>query len=372
MKKIALLGLSLLLIGACKKDSDTDGTDGGNGGGSSSGMQAYIGIEGTSPNGISSLALYNVTNQSIENNVFRKANINPMGSQLSDMMLDKFRNQLVLIVPGSNKIVFVDAKTLKIKFQTRDLLQIRKVAQVSDNLYYVTCPELPGYYVINANNGNVVDEITFDVGVNQTEIAVWEDLAFICNNGDPISKDSTVSIVRTTEDTLVTNLIVGHSPNSFVIDDANQLWILCSGDLNVADPTQSGAGSLWMYNLDTMYRDIDSGWAIAPDTVKYFVDNQLRPHYLTHDEAGDNLYYITNLPTGDIAVTNTNVSILNENPIVEDNFYALAFDPINLELYGMRTPDDIEKNGALQIFDPVGSKKTSITIGVKPNNVVFK
>lgn len=368
MKRIALFALGLLLVAACKDDdNDNSGTD-------PNALQnvALIGIEGTSPNGISSLAKYNITTQIIENNVFRKANINPMGSQLSDMILDKERNQLVLLLPGSSKIIFADANTFEIIKQIPDLMQIQKAAKVTENLYYVSSPELPGIYVINANNGNIREEIELLDRTNQTEISVWEDLAFVCNTGDAITKDSTVSILRTTADTLVTNLMVGHSPNSMVIDDDNQLWILCGGNNNIGNPFLSGVGSLWKYNLDTLKMAIDSGWTISPDTVRYFTDNQLRPNSLVYDKVGDHFYYLTGMPTGDIVFTGRNWNWLNETALVDGNFYAIDFDVKNLELYGMRVPSDIESNGDLQVFDPIGNLKTSIRIGVKPKNVIFK
>jgi len=366
MKRIALFALGILVFTACNDDDDGASAP------APAAPTALIGIEGTSPNGISSLASYNITNQTVENNVFRKANINPMGSQLSDMMLDVERNQLVLVLPGSNKIIYADANTLEITKQIQDLMQIRNVAKVLDNLYYVSCPELPGFYVINANNGNVVKEVELDGTSNQTEIAVWQDIAFICNTGNAILGDSTISLIRTSEDTLITSLMVGHTPNSMVIDEENNLWILCSGEFMATNPLGSGIGSLWKYNLDTMYRDIDSGWTISPDTVKYFTDNQLRPNNLIYDEQGANLYYIDGLPSGNIVSTGKNVNRLNETPLVSNNYYTIAFDSENQELYGTKVPGDIETNGDLQVFDPVGNLKTSIRIGVKPNNVLFK
>jgi len=372
MKKFALAILGLVLLSACEDDDNTgNGGSDGNGSGSSS-PQAYVGIEGTSPNGISSLAAYNRTNQTIENNVFRKANINPMGSQLSDLLIDKDQNQIVLLLPGSNKIVFVDANSLVIKKQIKDLMQIRKIAKVSDFLYYVSSPELGGLYVVNALNGNIRSEIELDGITNPTEIKVWEDMAFISNTGDAMTKDSTVSVLRTSEDTLITSLIVGHAPNSMAIDEENNLWILCSGNFDAANPLLSGVGSLWKYNLDTMKMAIDSGYTIMPDTVKYLNDNQLRPHHLIYDDQGKNLYYISAEPSGPIVMSNRFVRPLSESPIVDDTYYSIAFDPLKSELYGMRTPSDIEENGYLEVFDPVGNKKVSIQIGVKPVDVIFK
>lgn len=369
MKKIAVLLLGLLVFSACKDDDEDDGASSNL---PPSQPEAIVGIEGTSPNGISSMAAYNMTNQTIENNVFRKANINPMGSQLSDILFDKLQNQLVLVLPGSNKIIFADADSYRVKRQIEDLMQIRKAAQVSDFRYYVTSPELPGFYIINALNGNIISEVELDAVTNPTEIKVFEDMAFICNTGDALVKDSTVSIIRTSEDTLITTINVGHAPNSIAFDQEDNLWILCSGEFNASNPLLSGLGSLWKFNMDTLKMAIDSGFAISPDTVKYFSDNQLRPHNLIYDEQGLNFYYIGGQPTGPIIMTGILKKSITETPLVDDNYYRIVFEPLNSELYGMRTPADIESNGDLEVFDPVGNKKLSLTIGVKPVDVVFK
>jgi hypothetical protein len=367
MKRFALLLTGLAFLSACEDDD----TDAGANVDADSGRKAIIAIEGNSPNGISSLAAYDITTKTVENNLFRKANINPMGSQISDIMYDEERNRLVLIVPGSNKIVLTSASTYEIERQLSELMQIREVAKMPEAKYYITSPELEGFYIMNAENGNIREEYqTFRT--NPTAIEAWEDFAFICNSGDAFLKDSTVSIIRSTADTLVLNLNVGHSPNSIVIDEENQMWVLCGGEFNATNPAISGVGSLWKFNLDTLTMAIDSGWTIMPDTVKYFTDNQLRPNTLTYDYTIGNLYYIGNSPTGNLISTNKNNRPINEIPLVSGNFYGLGFDVLQLELYGFRTPFNEEDNGDLQIFDPAGNLKTSITIGVKPKRVVFK
>ncbi len=367
MKKL-VFGLSALLsLNACTPDDDGGGTTEP----APVARQAIIGIEGTSPNGISSIASYSITNQQVENNLFRKANINPMGQQLSDIMIDRENNLLAIVLPGSEKIVYANLNDYTLKGSTNNLLRINKVAQTAFNRYYITSAENEGIYIVNPRSENVVGDIQI-YGTNPTDIMVWEDLAFISFTGDPIIMDSTIAIMRTTEDTLVTKLNVGRYPNSMVVDRDNNMYVLCAGDLNSANPALSGIGSLWKYNLDSMSMAIDSNFAIVPDTVLYFTDNQLKPRALTYDPNGHTLYYIGNSPTGDIFSMGASARRVSESPMVEGNFYNLAFDEVDQELYGLKTPNDIEEIGDLQIFDPVGNLKGSQRIGVKPRDVAFR
>lgn len=370
MKKL-LLALSAVLfsLSSCTDDGDDDGADAGLN--PVAQRRAIIGIEGTSPNGISSVAEYDINNQSVENNLYRKANINPMGAQLNDMMVDAEAGIVSFVLPGSDKVVFSNLDDYSLIGATPNLLRVNNIARATWNRYYVSSAELEGVYIINPNTRNVVEEFVF-YGTNPTEISVWEDLAFIAITGDLVVMDSTVAIMRTGVDTLVTKLNVGRSPNSMVIDANNQMYILCAGNFNSANPSLSGIGSLWKYNLDTMKMAIDSSWAITPDTVLYFTDNQLKPRSLTYDPNGNLLYYLGGSPTGNIYSMFASSKRVSENPIATGNFYGLAFDEVDQELYGLKTPNDIEAAGDLQIFDPVGNLKTSIRVGVKPKNVAFK
>lgn len=371
MKKLLFVfGAILFGLSSCEDEPSTDDPTGG--GTNVPGQRtALIGIEGVSPNGISSLASYNITNQQVENNLYRKANINPMGSQMSDMMIDAENRILSFVLPGSNKIVFADLDDYSLLGTTPNLLRINKVAKTATNRYYVSSAELEGVYIVNPLNQNLVEEFVF-YGTNPTAIAVHEDLAFVAITGDAVVMDSTIAIIRTGVDTLITKLNVGRFPNSMVVDNDNNMYILCAGDFNAANPAISGIGSIWKYNLDTLQMAIDSSLAITPDTVMYFTDNQLKPHSLSYDPNGNNLYYVGDNPTGNIYYMSINANRVSENPIVTGNYYNIAFDAIDQELYGLRTPNDINKDGDLQVFDPVGNLKTSIRIGVKPRDVAFK
>jgi len=364
MKKVIFSLLALgLFFGSCKKEEEIIVEV-------QEPRTAIIGIEGTSPNGISSLAYYDIAAQSVENNVFRKANINPLGSQLSDMMIDEDRNRLVMVVPGSDKIVFSNLDNLEIDKQHGNFSQIKNIVQTEDNEYYISSWDFDGVYVVNADNGNIKKEVLVQ-GTGPTEMLVHKDLAFVCNTGAFLF-DSTVTVLRTTEDTLVTNLMVGGKPNSMVIDADKNLWVLAAGEVDVNNPFASGLGTLYRYQLDTLIMAIDSGFTISPDTVLYFTDNLLKPHSLTINKEGNQLFYIGNSPTGSIFSMSTFARKVEESPIIMGNYYTLTFDALELELYATRLPDDIEEDGDLQVYSPSGNLKTSIKIGVKPKNVVFR
>lgn len=332
----------------------------------------FIGIEGIGINGISSLASFNNTNQAFENNIFRKSNVNPMGSRLSSMLIDKELNQAVFVLPGSERLLFTNARDFKETKRITNLTEdIQRIQKVQPGKYYLTTWEFDGIHIINAENQRLRSTLT-DLGRGPTEIAVHEDLAFICAGGNFIDVDSVVTVVRSTEDTIVTTLPTGAVPNSMVVDQQNRLWILCSGIQNNQNPSASGLGSLWRYNIDTLRMAIDSGYAIVPDTVLMFQDNQLKPRSLTYSPNLRTLYYIGNNPTGDVIAMPMEIPIAAESPMIEGNFYGLRYDEESDALIALRTPSEIDQAGEFQIYSPNGALRNSIKVGVRPRHVAFR
>lgn len=364
MKNKWLLFLaSALFISACKEDDKPTVVP-------EPEKKVLIGIEGVSPNGVSTLAEYDIPTQTLENNVFQKANINAMGAQLNDIMIDEESGLITLVLPGSDRVSFCDRNTLKLTGSINNLFQIQKVAKVRADKYYLTSWENDGIISFNPLTRRLRREID-TLGEGPTAILVHDTLAFVANNGGFLV-DSTISILNPFEDTLVTELLVGYKPNSMVVDKNNRLWVLCSGVRDQGNPSGSSAGSLFRYNLDTLRMALDSNLTIVPDTVMYFVDNQLKPRNLSYDEASDALYYIGDDPTGKIYMTPAFAKTINETPLIDGNFYGLSINSEEGQLYAMQTPNDIDNNGDFQVYDLAGSLVTSIRVGVKPKLVAIK
>lgn len=366
MKKLLLLSFGLLTLLACQPDD-------------SNGLapqpprerKALIGVEGITPNGISWIGEYHITGQNLNNNVYRKENLSPLGSGLSDFLLDEEEGLAFFLLSGSEKIVITDLKSYDQIKTIGNLPRIKRILKAGPRKYYVTTWEENGLYIIKGKNFNVQGPLL--LGDGPLAMTQWNDLVFVANNGGDFL-DSTVSVVSSIADTLVDIIPCGVRPNSMVVDENNFLWILAAGKVHPIDPTMNGEGTLYRYQLDSMKMAIDSGFAIVADTVFSFNDNQLKPHHLViNQKGGGELYYIGNEPTGNILKMGLNDQRVGEGPYIMGNYYALAFDELATELYGLNTPSsDINDNGSVEIFAPDGSLKNSFLIGPKPVNVEFK
>lgn len=366
MKKLFLFSLPLFALLACDaNDPDNVVQE------PPRERKAVIAVEGISPNGISWVGEYNITGQYLNNNVYQKANQAPLGFGLSDFLLDEEAGIGLFLMEGSEKIVVADLETYELIKTISNLPRIKSIIKVAPQTYYVTSWEENAIFMIKGKNFNVRGpELTGDGPLAMKQ---WNDLVFVANNGGDYL-DSTVSIFRSTADTLVAVIRSGVRPNSMVIDQNNYLWILASGEVNQIDPTASGPGTLVRYQLDSMKMAIDSGTTIMPDTAFVFNDNQLKPHSLViNKQGGGELFYISNQPTGDILKMGLNDTRVGEGPYITGNYYSLGFDQVATELYGLNTPSsDINGNGSVEIFAPDGSLKNSFLIGPKPTSVAFK
>jgi hypothetical protein len=332
--------------------------------------KAIIGVEGIVPNGISSLGEYDIAGQILNNNVYRKANLTTLGSGLTDLHADEVNQRLLAVLPSSEKLAVCNLNNYELEQVISIDQGARKILSIEGGKYYLTTWETDEILVFGPNNFGVIN--TIDAGNNPNDMLLFEDLLFVNNTGN-FDIDSTVTIIRTTADTVIATLQVGVNPNGMAIDHKNNvLYILSAGKANVQNPTLNGVGSLWKYNLDSMRTAIDSGNTIQFDTVLYFNDNQLKPQRLVINSEGGNLYYLSNAPTGDIITMSTMAKRVSEVPALNGNFYNLEFDEVATELYGLRTPTDIEGTGSVQIFSPDLSLKVSHKVGSKPREVEFK
>lgn len=333
--------------------------------------ETIIGIEGVGLNGISSVAIFNNTTTGFENNLFRKANVSPLGARLSSILVDEELQQIAFVLPGSERVTFANLKDFKEIRRISNLPEIRSIEKVQPDKYYLSTWEFDGIHVINPLNHRVRNTFITDRR-GPSAILAQDDLAFICNSGNFIDLDSMVTVVRNTEDTICTQLSVGINPNSMVIDQDNQLWVLCAGLQDNQNPSASGVGSLWRFNVDTMRMAFDSGYAIAPDTVLYLTDNQLKPSQLTYSETLRTLYFLGGTERGHVYAYFTQLPSLVETPMIEGQFYGLRYDGETESLIALRTPQNIEENGDFQIYAPNGALRQSIRVGVRPRHVAFR
>lgn len=364
-KTLFALGLiGLISFSACKEDAPPPDTPN-----NPEPRTALIGIEGVSPNGISSVDRYLPTSGEHESNLYRKANLEAMGSNMVDMLVDEEEGVVFFLLAGSDKIVVADLETMELIKVIPNMQQIQRMVKVAEKKYYVTTWENNGIYVIQGGNFNV--RKTIETGQGPTEMLVYNDLAFIVNTGF-LLLDSTVTIMRTSVDTIVDTLIAGINPNSLVIDNENFLWVLSEGESNV-NPNLNGVGTLYKYRMDSILTAIDSAYGFFPfDTVFYFNDNQLKPRELTLNPEGRQLFFIGNNPTGAVFDMFTTQNRVTEVPTFTGNYYQLKFDPLRNELYALTAPGlTNDGTGSLEIYAPDGTLKNGFKIGVRPVDVEF-
>lgn len=360
----------ILLVFSSSCDPEPEGGGDGDGDGNGSGpRKAVMGTEGISPGGSSALHIYDINSGTLNANAYRKENLSNFGLALSDLYFDPVSNSIIAVLAGSERIRVMDPQTLVLQETIDDIEGINKVLRVNERSIYLSSSEEEGVIVINRkwNTRKVIP-----TGREPEHMAVFEDLVFVANNGGELG-DSTVTVIRGSADTVIAQLPVLPGPSGLAVDDENHLWVLCHGKIDRNDPTQSGAGGLFRYNLDTMQMAIDSSQSILPDTVLSFSDNQLKPNDLIIDNQGRYLYYRQYREPSNIIRMSLSAQEAAETPFLNGNFFSLAIDRADNFLYTGTVPanDPNSENGRVRIYAPGGDLRKDFVIGVKPVDFVF-
>lgn len=354
--KICVLG-ALLITSACKDDPKPEPLP-------PSTKAVLVGSEGLSPTGSGALTSYNPELQVPNNNAFQKANNYEMGLGLNSMLVDG--NVTFLVMSGSGEIIAVNTSDFKVIKRFTGFGTPRHIVKASENKYYVSDWQDEGVHVLYYNQNTPSDFIY--TGLGPERMLIKDKFLFVANSGGPATiKDSTVTVINTKVDTITTELQVAFKPNSMQLDENGFLWVLCAGFQDVVDPFSSIPGQLMTFKIkrDTIFRK---------DTTNLVLDNnQLRPHDLVINTKGDIMYYIADEGDthGNVMSHSINSKKLNQNPHIEGDFYSLAFDSIQEDIYA-GDPGDYLLNGQVYRFSESGSPIDVFTAGIIPSCFGFK
>lgn len=333
--------------------------------------RVVIGNIGVYPDGASSISEYNPNTNTIEHNLYRKANVNIPGSLVTDILIDG--NNMFLVMNGSENIIVVDKNTYELKYNIKNLGNPRRIVKVATDKFYVTDYTSNAVLVLDMATRKVVK--TLDVGDSPDRMFVHDDLTFVCNTGS-VNRDSTLTIIRNTADTIVKKLNVGDTPNSIVKDRDDNMFVLCSGYSTPSDPTATTYSQIRKFNLDSLTMAIDSNEVLAAIDTVVFEDILIRGCDLQISADGEYLYYLgNNNPNGNghgLFRAPTETLKIPASPFVTGTFYTLSYDDINDDLYTADAlagefPATVTRYKASD-----GSVKSAFTAGIYPRPIAFK
>ena len=349
VRKIGMLAMVITVITSCKKDQVI--ADGGvvvpgdyeNG--------YFVTNEGNFGNGNGSISF--VTDEgTVENAVFESVNSFVLGDVVQSMNI--IGTNAYVLVNGSAKIEVATIADMK-SVATIDVVSPRFIAKVSDTKAYVTDWGINGVQVIDLAANTVTS--TISCGTGPEGIAVSNGFAYVCNVG-VWGLDSTVTIINTTTDAVVTTLTVGDKPNSAVVDINGAVWVLTGG-----------------------YTEYDAAWNIVSETagnLVKIVGNTIEATYtfavgnhpedLVINDAGTTLYYSDGSWSKAVYSFQISDTDLSSTPVINKSFYGLG--SANGNIYGTDAVDYTQQGWSFR-YTENGSLVDSVQVGVIPGGYCF-
>jgi hypothetical protein len=315
----------------------------------------FIVNEGPFFNGTGSISAFNRGNLWVSNNIFESVNGRPLGNIVQSMSI--YQDKAFIVVNNANKIEVVSLEDFKSDTTIENLTLPRYFIAFNNQKGYVSCWDST-VKVINMGDYSVTASI--QTGNGPDKMLLVGNRLFVLNTGG-YGTDSTVSVIRTDDEEVISLIKVGDRPSGIQEDASGKIWVLCSGKGWPGTPAPG----------DTKGKLV----CLDPDSFQIlkelsFPDTEDHPENLVIDKDGLTLYY--NHPAGIFAYSIFD-STLNALPFITHNakFYGIGYDKVS-EMIMATDPLDYSQNGWVFRYNGAdGSPVDSFQVGTIPNGFCF-
>lgn len=316
----------------------------------------FICNEGNFQYGNASLSYYDPNSQTIENEVFNRANGMKLGDVAQSMVI---RDGIGWVVVNNSHIVFaIDIDTFREVGRITNLPSPRYIHFISDTKAYITQIWDNRIYIVNPKSyqitGHIVcPDMTMESGSTEQMVQLGDYLYVNC-----WSYQNRILKIDTRTDTIVDSLTVGVQPTSLVLDRYGKLWTITDGGY---------AGSPYGYEAPALY---------CIDTQSFTIEKQFNfrlgdsPSEIVINSSGDTLYWIND----DIWSMDVTAERMSVRPIIESRgtiYYGLTVSPINGDIY-IADAIDYRQQGAIYRYTADGEMIDEFYAGIIPGSFCWK
>ena len=319
--------------------------------------------EGTYTYASSSLTFYDPESDTVENNLFYRVNLAPLGDAANSMMIDE--TGMYIVVNSSKYIYKVDEKTMKYEAKLDGFTSPRHMLSINKNKAYVSDLESTGLWIVDPETmqmagfietGNTTEKMV-RVG-NEVVVTNWS------NFYQPNTSNSTIQFVNIETNQLVDEMNVTAEPHSIVLDKYNNIWVLCSG--GYMPPCEP---ALFCINPATrqIVKRFDFGEGDYPSSMAI-------------DKSGENLYILNGgFGTLDLYKMSVDADALPTTALVNSqqttdsspkSFSTVAVSPENGDIYITDVKDYVQ-NGDVLRYDNNGNYIGKFEAGIIPGAMMF-
>ncbi|MCB9033081.1 MAG: hypothetical protein H6553_04525 [Chitinophagales bacterium] len=356
-KSSVLILLIVLLLSACQKEKNTNYSDSYKTEGT-----AIVVNEGAFLQGNASISFIDREGNVIDN-IFSRAN---NGLALGDVAQSYTvcGNYGLIIVNNSQKVVLVNAATFKLETIFDVGFDYPRYAWYDGNRYV---------YIANGNavgNVQILDLTTktitksIAVGKGPEQFLKVNNQLWVINTGG-YAADSTISVIDLNTQTEVDRFSVGSNPTAIAEDGNGNIWVLCKGyiqyDPITYEPNRQTKATLVKINPTT--KSVVNSFTLIEE------DNDISAvAYLAVSKNKSQLYYKLD---NDLYQLSTNATLLNASVLVNElGIYGMSVHPNTGDVW-LAVATSFAGNGKIKVYTESGELKTSYTVGIGPNTIVF-
>jgi len=308
------------------------------------GQKIVIGCEGNFGWGNASMTIYNSLTKTTSNNVYQNQNNVALGDVLQSTTV--FNGNLYVVVNNSNKIEVLDTANFISKGVITGLTSPRYFLGISPSKAYVSD--------LYSNKITIVNPSTFQT-IGSITTGGWTEQMVLYGNKVYVTKKATnqILIVDYTSDLIVDSITVGREPNSLVLDNQNNLWVLCSGGINESLPQ--------LVKINTLSNSVVNSFVFSSVAQS--------PTSLCVDSSKTTLFYLNN----GVYKHTVNATTLSNSPFISSGnaiYYGLGINPYNNDIYVADAIDYVQAGKVYRfLFD--ASPIDTITTGIIPQDFSF-
>ena len=318
--------------------------------------------EGTFTYANSSLTFYDPEADTVENNLFYKVNLAPLGDVANSMAIDE--NGMYIVVNNSKYVYKVDEKTLKYEAKLEGLTSPRHIMLIDKNKAYLSDQESTGLWIFNpetmqktgfVETGNTTEKMV-RVG-DEVVVTNWS------NYYQQGTSNSTIQFVDIATNKLVDEMAVTAEPHSIVLDKNNNIWVLCSG--GYMPPCEPA-----LFCINPKTREVVKRFDFAEGDY---------PSSMAIDKTGENLYILNGgFGTLDLYKMSVDDTALPAAPFVNSQQTTddspKVFSTIAVSEDGDIYLTDVKnyvQNGDVLRYDSNGNFVTKFEAGIVPGAMMF-
>jgi DNA-binding beta-propeller fold protein YncE len=305
-----------------------------------SSQKVYIVNEGNFMNGNASVSLFDTGNNQVTENYYQARNNSALGDVAQS--ISRINGDFYIVINNSGKVVVCNPE-FKFKKQINGFTSPRYLLQISNKKAYVSDLYANAITILDLNNGIKTGSISCFGWTEQ--MVMFYNKVFVTN----ISSNY-LYVINAINDEKEDSVFVGKGCGSLVIDKNDQLWALSGGTVNVT-PT------LWKINPLKL-----------SEKTSYAFKSTDKPGNLCINGGKDTLYYlnqgICRMPINSSGLQNAFIEKGNKN------FYALAVNPENSDIYVSDALDYIQKSN-IYIYKASGALKVQFKAGIISGNFYF-